>query len=134
MTHLATVDITIRFDPDEHPPTRWPMANRPYRISGLVVKYHRDQAGAWINAVPGVMGEYLDDYTGPVDPDGDYALPGWAQQLVADYTPGTVTDEMVDAFSCAYEGRHTGEAPIRDGRIRDALAAALAVQVGEPDE
>jgi hypothetical protein len=36
-----------------------------------------------------------------------------------------VTDAMVDAFSVAYEGRHIGEAPIRDQRIRDALAAAL---------
>ena len=36
-----------------------------------------------------------------------------------------VTDAMVDAFSVAYEGRHTGEAPIRDAHIRTALAAAL---------
>jgi hypothetical protein len=36
-----------------------------------------------------------------------------------------VTDAMVCAFSLAYEGRPAGEAPIRDQRIRDALAAAL---------
>lgn len=129
---ISDITISIRIDnPEAHNPVRFAGRTWPIRIEHLEITYLRDAldpTGWWAN--PCVLHwKELEGYTGPVDDPcnhPDQPFPDWVRQLVADHTPGTVTDTMITAALQA--SRAIEDSP--RSCMRAALTAALHAQIG----
>lgn len=136
MTIVGT-KVCIRVDNPEanNPLTGGVLRVAHMRVERLDIEYRRDDAQrtGWRYGVHIVSGTYLENWTGPTDDYGtrEQPLPDWIIQLVADNHPGTITEPMIDAAICALPDVSTWDLTFIRKDMRDALAAALHVQIGD---